>query len=704
MEPMPFKRSMMTGQIVGNFLYLMGGVPENSRDFASVLAEVWRFNLDSLQEGCEEVSIIEPSENFAIGDEVTIYANVLPSDFANKTIIWSSDNESVVTVLDSIHGILRCENEGTATITAKLKYGGCFDSYTLTVNGPAWKLMNNDARGRVTCVSDSLIFAFSGGEEGWWIGNETWCYNTNTNNWVQLETMPMAMTRGGIGQVGDKIYLVAGYRNESESHYNWITVDSILEYDIAKDTFIFKDKSPLKIGSSISCMMNDTMYLFGGIGSTDPAVDYPYDAMIYDPVNEQWDMASVPDMQYPHLMHGTAEVLNGDIYVLGGCYYETYPNFFIQRSEKFDGEKWDTIADMPVPSVLHTSIVHDNKILLFGGDDFWSPQTSSSTNLIQEYDPLNDSWRLMEPMPFKRSNMGGGKVGNFVYLSGGYLDDRKPETRVFEVQRFNLDSLQEWCKELIINEPSDPLEIGDEVMLTADVLPSDFANKTIIWSSDNESVASVSEAGIITCKDLATATITASLKYGGCSDSYILEVTDITPPGLSIEKDTIDLKNETTVKVSSTEKGYVYLVSENTGKDQIHNNMIQDSLAVEADTWTDLAFDNLEQGTYWLYAIDESYNISEPETLILINSTGNSQRIVENFRIYPNPTRNMLTIETSILGLYNIEITSMNGQIIFSKEFDGTSNQIDLSSFQKGMYLITVRYRDYVRREKIIKL
>ena len=473
----------------------------------------------------------------------------------------------------------------------------------------AWMLVNNDTKWGMTCVSDSLIYAFAGGKEYPWIGNETWRYNTNTNIWTQLEDMPMAIYGEGIGQVGDKIYLVAGWQNTSDSDYTWITVDSIMEYDIATNTFIFKKKSPLTLGSMASCMMNEEMYLFGGIGSIDPETLYPKDVRIYDPVNEQWDMASVPEMHYPHLMHGTAEVLDGNIYVLGGV-YGSYPNFNIQESEKFDGEDWIPMAEMPVPVALHTSVIHDDKILLFGGDSLWSPQTSISTNLIQEYDPLTDSWKLMEPMPFRGSAMVSGKVGNYIYLSGEMVDDRDPETVVSGVWRFNLDSLQEWCQEVTIQELSEPVMVGDSVKLLADVLPSDFANKTILWSSDNEAVAIVSDEGYMKGVDLGTATITAQLKYGRCSDSY--------------------------------------------------------------------------------------------EMNVIIDGNENVQK--EYLTIYPNPTYDLITIKTDVSDLYDINITSLNGQLLLSKHQEGSIFLVDLAFLKEGVYFMTIRSKDMVITRKIIKV
>ena len=72
--------------------------------------------------------------------------------------------------------------------------------------------------------------------------------------------------------------------------------------------------------------------------------------------------------------------------------------------------------------------------------------------------------------------------------------------------------------------------------------------------------------------------------------------------------------------------------------------------------------------------------------------------------IFPNPTNKILTIETDNPDHYSINITTLNGQQILSEEMEGTTHQIDLSTFQKGAYFITIRSRDFVTTRKIIKL
>ncbi|MGW8316589.1 MAG: T9SS type A sorting domain-containing protein, partial [Bacteroidales bacterium] len=77
---------------------------------------------------------------------------------------------------------------------------------------------------------------------------------------------------------------------------------------------------------------------------------------------------------------------------------------------------------------------------------------------------------------------------------------------------------------------------------------------------------------------------------------------------------------------------------------------------------------------------------------------------IGDLSIYPNPTYTLLSIETITSELIVIEITSLNGKLILSKELEGTSHQLDLSSFQKGVYIITIRSKDFITTRKVVKL
>lgn len=72
--------------------------------------------------------------------------------------------------------------------------------------------------------------------------------------------------------------------------------------------------------------------------------------------------------------------------------------------------------------------------------------------------------------------------------------------------------------------------------------------------------------------------------------------------------------------------------------------------------------------------------------------------------MYPNPTSGLLTIELEKPDQYQIEIFSLSGQSVFNRRMEGSTYQIDLFSFRKGVYFITLRSEDYVITSKLIKL
>jgi hypothetical protein len=63
----------------------------------------------------------------------------------------------------------------------------------------------------------------------------------------------------------------------------------------------------------------------------------------------------------------------------------------------------------------------------------------------------------------------------------------------------------------------------------------------------------------------------------------------------------------------------------------------------------------------------------------------------------------LITLKTKILGSYSIELNAVNGQLIYRAMVQEPIHHIDISSFQKGLYFITIKSEDYTRIEKIVK-
>lgn len=95
--------------------------------------------------------------------------------------------------------------------------------------------------------------------------------------------------------------------------------------------------------------------------------------------------------------------------------------------------------------------------------------------------------------------------------------------------------------------------------------------------------------------------------------------------------------------------------------------------------------------------------------LINTNITGISNKMVEEnenlkCKVYPNPANDIITVEMFISRTYTIGISSIDGQLVYQTRIDENSCQIDLSSFNSGVYIISVKSEGFVATKKIIKL
>ncbi len=100
----------------------------------------------------------------------------------------------------------------------------------------------------------------------------------------------------------------------------------------------------------------------------------------------------------------------------------------------------------------------------------------------------------------------------------------------------------ELCNQVIANEikisPTTVtlLSIGDTVTLKVNILPSNTSNKTVVWSSDNEDIATVDENGVVTAVATGEAKIKATTTIGGLEAEAVIIVGSILSTELSIAK------------------------------------------------------------------------------------------------------------------------------------------------------------------------
>lgn len=82
-------------------------------------------------------------------------------------------------------------------------------------------------------------------------------------------------------------------------------------------------------------------------------------------------------------------------------------------------------------------------------------------------------------------------------------------------------------------------------------------------------------------------------------------------------------------------------------------------------------------------------------------SVGIDDAFGEQFAIFPNPVNEQLTIQTDINN-YQIMVSDVLGRQVFTQVANGNV-AVDMSTFTKGMYLITVQSEDKTWAERVVK-
>src|SRR5690606_31196829 len=104
--------------------------------------------------------------------------------------------------------------------------------------------------------------------------------------------------------------------------------------------------------------------------------------------------------------------------------------------------------------------------------------------------------------------------------------------------------------EVIVSEESLSLFSNETGSLTATVLPEDASNKTIVWSSEDVGIATVSQSGVITPSGIGTTRIIATASNGK-ADTCFVNITPTPLTGISLTQTSISLNQGQSYNLSN---------------------------------------------------------------------------------------------------------------------------------------------------------
>jgi len=171
------------------------------------------------------------------------------------------------------------------------------------------------------------------------------------------------------------------------------------------------------------------LYVFGGLapGWKPRALAYEY-----DPATDKWTKKK--PMAFPSHHVALAE-LNGKIYVFGGFVLPSAgPPAWVPIDNAWEynpaNDSWKALAPMPTKRGAPVAAAVNGKIYVFGGATTHpgSKETAihparphRSVGTVEEYDPATNTWRERNPMPTARNHAAVGVVNNKIYVIGGRI-------------------------------------------------------------------------------------------------------------------------------------------------------------------------------------------------------------------------------------------------------------------------------------------
>ena len=249
------------------------------------------------------------------------------------------------------------------------------------------------------------------------IGNEVnFEYDPAADDWTAKKPMPTARQYFGIAVYQNKIYTIGGSWWDSDIGRVQSNANEV--YDPLTDTWETMEPMPTNRSGLNANFVKGKIYLMGG-RTVGPQYLTVALNEVYDPASNSW--TTKEPMLYPVVAYASAAV-DDKIYIIGGQDEFNSPiNLDLVQIYDPETDTWSRGASIPT-IVLNaaagatTGAKAPKRIYVIGGTLDGSDE---GTNIIQAYDPENDTWTFGASMPTARAWLAVAVVDDLLYAIGG---------------------------------------------------------------------------------------------------------------------------------------------------------------------------------------------------------------------------------------------------------------------------------------------
>lgn len=144
----------------------------------------------------------------------------------------------------------------------------------------------------------------------------------------------------------------------------------------------------------------------------------------------------------------------------------------------------------------------------------------------------------------------------------------------------------------------------------------------------------------------------------------------------------------------------------------VYRGSSNDDYELIAETTEGAYFDEVEIGTYY-YKVTAVYTVdgedcesapanaygSENQKFVVVDVTAINENGVSAMMIYPNPTKDMITITAE--NMNRITVINALGQVVFDKEVNTDNISLDMSQFDAAIYMLRITTDNGVAVERV---
>jgi Secretion system C-terminal sorting domain len=110
---------------------------------------------------------------------------------------------------------------------------------------------------------------------------------------------------------------------------------------------------------------------------------------------------------------------------------------------------------------------------------------------------------------------------------------------------------------------------------------------------------------------------------------------------------------------------------------------------------------NLKQNAYYrLKQVDADGSFNHSKTITLSNEGGKGKSTI---LAYPNPVKEILTVEANVYETTQLEIVDVVGRVVYKQNVESGNYQISTSDLAKGIYFVKLADKNDITIQKIIK-